>query len=602
VSLSSRIARRIYWALPRTAQLRLRASFGTALFARNTRGLSPDSEAAAWATANRRAVSIVIPSYNDLPFLTKCLASLERTLGDAEAEIIVVDDYAEQENARRLQQLEGGRVRVILRAERGGFAKAVNTGIAAAKHDVILLNSDTETLPGWFEAIQFAARGLDPRIGIVSPMLVYPDGLIQYGGTYHSRRSAPQWFAHRHVGRRASDPIARVPGYLRAACGACMYITREVVDAIGGFDEHYWLGFEDVDYSMRAWEAGFRSWYEPRGTVVHHESATRGYSQGPRELSSMRHFWARWAPLLLTRATAEPPRVTVLSTPASASAWADHLEALTVALVAEGISAEHRRLVGTGIDEALVAELAAEPRVVIAADSGAATTAWLAGERGGVPVRMLSGFDSDAPHGANGLARFAAGCQPEFDYIAPNRWTADRLAAETAWETRAVIAPAFVPLSALETGDRALVITVNAPSTLRVAVDAVADSAGATTRHIDVADPSFADLAEIARLRPRVVIELGAHPHALLPLALASTGGAFVGHRGDPTGHELMDGYNALLVDDADGAVRALTSLMEEDVRWRELAANGIETAARLQRLGVERMRRALADITEAAF
>ena len=77
-----------------------------------------------------------------------------------------------------------------------------------------------------------------------------------------------------------------------------MYITRAALDAVGEFDERYAMAFEDVDYSLRAWQAGFEVAYAPTAQLVHLESATRGTEQGERELHSQRAFWSRWSTFL----------------------------------------------------------------------------------------------------------------------------------------------------------------------------------------------------------------------------------------------------------------------------------------------------------------
>lgn len=593
-AITSRVARVVYRSLPRGAQIAARSVLGGALFGRRMRGDRPE------AFTDRVPVSIVIPSYNDLPFLTKCLTSVERTLDGFEYEVLVVDDFCEPDNGARLRRVQGGRVRVVFREQRGGFAKAVNTGIHAAKWDVVLLNSDTVAQPGWLDALQRAAY-TNNKVGLVSPMLVYPDGLIQYGGTYHARRLAPQWYGHLYVGRAANDPLANQPWFIRSVSGACVYIRREVIDAIGGLDEEFWLGFEDVDYGVRAWRAGFRSWYEPSAKLVHHESASRGYSQGKRELGSMRYFWRRWAPMVLERGVTTIPAVSFLVSAASTPLWRDYIAQLAREIGDLGVQATIQDVAGA-IDEGVVAQWEHGTAIVVAADRGAVATAWLATQERGIPVYLLPGIDADSQDLVESERLAAtAGYRPEFDYVAPNRWSADRLAAHSAWETRAIVPPVLAPppLSA-ELGSG--IVTVGGSAPERAAVDAVAASRAATTIHLESRALTHVDLDAVASAR--VVVSFADYDHSLEPLALMSVGAAYLGVTNERIRYEVLDGYNALLFNRGDAArmAQSLEDALTDDIVYSELRANGHHSATLLHGTSAAHVHRVLADIAERAY
>lgn len=577
--------------MPSNVVDRLRGPLAHRLFQLNTRGLGVGSEVTRWAATNLRPVSIVIPSYNDIPLLTECLASIERTCTAFDYEVIVVDDYCQPENTERLRALEGGRVRVIFKETRQGFAVSVNVGMAAAAHDIVLLNSDIVAQAGWLEALQYAAYARDERIGLVSPKLVYPDGRIQYGGTYYARVLAPQWFGHFFVGSPATRPVANVPGYNRSISGACVYLRREAYEVLGGLDESYWLGFEDVDYGLQAWEKGIRCWYEPQSLLIHHESASRGYSQGKRELASMRHFWDRWRPLFLERTLPEPLRADFVISPESTSVWRRYIEQQAEALTAAGIPASVHVQDAPGKDEALVAELSGAS-LVVCGDWGAAETVWLATLHAGKPVYLLPTVESGLhPEDPALQARIVAGYRPEFDYIAANRWGADQLRAETAWEVRHRVVPALaVPqygeTEAVQAADEPVVVAVALGEQDRARIEAIVRGSGARLHHIPDADA--ADLPERVReLRPAAVIALEEFPNSLTPLALMGTGAAYIGTPNPRTSWEVLDGYNALLVDPgSDEAIaRALEDVLGDPEVRAELTRNGRRSAVRAAEL-----------------
>ena len=575
-SLPRRIAGRIYWSLPRSAQMRLRAALGPVLLRRR---LGAVTAAAPRRTADRRPVSIVIPSYDDVRYLVPLLRSIRETCDGWDYEVIVVDDHATDGARERLRPLASERVRLVMREERGGFAKAVNSGLAVAQHDVVLLNSDIVALPGWLDALQCAAYDVDPRIGMVSGMLIYPDGLVQYGGTYHTRSTYPQWFGHLWVGRPAHDPEANVPAYIRSISGACVYVRRETLDEIGGFDETYWLGFEDVDWGMRAWRAGWRCWYAPAAKLIHHESATRGYSQGRRELASMRYFWTRWRRGLLEPARQGERPVAIAISDAAPPLWRDWMASLVPELQRRGVDATLSTVPSGGVDEQYVASVVGAGAVPIAADPGAVASAWIAAEPSGAALQLLPG--GDLVIGAAETAVERAQWRPEFDYIAPSRMVGDRLTELASWRVLDVIPPALPPRPTATPASRRHAVVVVGP--IRPDVErALLDIVGADLVRIS-ADRIDADVLDaVATVQPRVVVCLLDFEHALAPIALSGLGGAFVGAPAHGAAHEVMDGYNALLVDPTrpDRVATAVRDLMEHDEVVDGIEANARRTAA----------------------
>ena len=105
---------------------------------------------------------------------------------------------------------------------------------------------------------------------------------------------APVWFDHRFRFKPASYGPANITVPVLAVTGACMYVKRAVLDAIGLLDERYPMAYEDVDWCLRAWAAGWRVLYFPPATLEHHESVTRGTEVGEREQASQTAFWERW--------------------------------------------------------------------------------------------------------------------------------------------------------------------------------------------------------------------------------------------------------------------------------------------------------------------
>jgi len=244
-----------------------------------------------------KVVSIVIPSYNDFDLLKICVESVHKTCAKDNYEIIIVDDYCQEENRVKLRTLADSKTRIIFREENGGFAVAVNTGLRAVpeKNDVVMLNSDIEAHPGWLKALQYGAYEFGNNVGIVGPKLLYPDGRIQSAGS-HRNTDQPEWFDHYYRFQDADYGPANVPQYCLAITGACQYIKREFIDAVGILDEGFAFAFEEVDLCLRGWEKDYKTLYFPASTLTHHEGVTRSKNKdiSSKEKASLVYFWQKW--------------------------------------------------------------------------------------------------------------------------------------------------------------------------------------------------------------------------------------------------------------------------------------------------------------------
>jgi GT2 family glycosyltransferase/glycosyltransferase involved in cell wall biosynthesis len=255
------------------------------------------SDILGWYEKQAKPVTVVIPSYNDLDVLVPCLNSIKKTTSPKLVQILVVDDYCQPEHRKKLEKLNDEQVRVIFRDKNGGFAKAVNTGFNEANksQDVVLLNSDIVAHENWLEGLQYGAYEFGTNVGIVGPKLLYPDGRIQSAGSYRNTE-APEWFDHYYRFQDSNYGPANVPHYCLGTTGAAMYIKREFMDYVGILDDKFQFAFEDMDWCLRGWEAGYRTLYFPSSTLTHLESATRSKNAeiSPKEKQSVKYFWEKW--------------------------------------------------------------------------------------------------------------------------------------------------------------------------------------------------------------------------------------------------------------------------------------------------------------------
>lgn len=235
-------------------------------------------------------VSVVIPNYNGKRFLAACLKAL---LSDApEAELLVVDNGS-ADGSRELVEREFPGVRLIALDQNYGFPRAVNEGIRAASRPyVILLNNDTEVLPGFTDALADAleadGRAFSAQAKLIS---LYDPERIDDAGNYYC---ALGWAFARGKDRTATR--YEEPGAVFAACAGAAAYRRELFEKIGSFDEAHFAYLEDIDVGWRARIAGYRNLYVPSAKVLHAGSGTSGsrYNEFKVSLSSRNNIYLIW--------------------------------------------------------------------------------------------------------------------------------------------------------------------------------------------------------------------------------------------------------------------------------------------------------------------
>jgi N-acetylglucosaminyl-diphospho-decaprenol L-rhamnosyltransferase len=216
-------------------------------------------------------VSVVVVTYNALPLLERSLASVEGY------ETIVVD-HGSTDGTVDLVRERFPAARVIEQANLG-FGAGMNRGMREAAGDYfLLLNADAWVLGDAVERIVAFAEE-HPEAAIVGPKLLNPDGTLQ-----RSVRGFPTvWrIATEYLFLRKIAPGSRLLNAFYGAGfdhesvreaefvgGACLLVRREAFEAIGGFDEDFFMMSEEVDWCFRFRQAGWKVLFYPGAEVVH---------------------------------------------------------------------------------------------------------------------------------------------------------------------------------------------------------------------------------------------------------------------------------------------------------------------------------------------
>ena len=225
-------------------------------------------------------VSVVIPSKDQADLLETCVRSLlERSAYEA-LEVVVVENNSElPETAARYAALEEeySQVKVVHWPGEFNFPGIVNFGVSQASGDMLLiLNNDTELIEpnSITEMVGLLQR---PEVGVVGAKLLFKDGLVQHAGIGVGMCGA---VVHVNQNRSVDDGgyqgRACLVGDFTAVTGACQMVRRSVFEEVGGYDERFAVGFNDVDFCMRLQEAGYLVAYTPYAQFYHYEFASRG--------------------------------------------------------------------------------------------------------------------------------------------------------------------------------------------------------------------------------------------------------------------------------------------------------------------------------------
>jgi GT2 family glycosyltransferase len=261
-------------------------------------------------------VTIVMLNRNGARYLSRVLPSLRDNTNYRSFELVVVDNGSSDESLALLRRDWEFPLRVIANEGNESFSHGCNQGIAWANGDyVLLLNNDVDPVtPGWLGHL---VTGLeeDSSRGAAGALLVYPerpgfvsrdpntgpDLTVQHRGIAFRwrRNAAPEatvpWAYNLGVGEdpTRSDLVAteEVP----AATAACLLIKTSLLQELGGFDEGFTYGMEDVDLCVRIRRSGHNIVLVGNAALFHHEFGTQSEGAAARKRANLRHG-TRWVP------------------------------------------------------------------------------------------------------------------------------------------------------------------------------------------------------------------------------------------------------------------------------------------------------------------
>lgn len=247
-------------------------------------------------------VAVVVLSWNGRDDTLECLRSLGELRWECLTAIVV--DNGSTDGTLEAVRTGFPHVRAIRSEENVGFAEGNNIGIRTALEAgadyVLILNNDTVVDPGIVEALVAEARRR-PDAGALCPLIRYadPPDRIWYAGARFDPRAVHNG-RHTGYGERDTGQYGTVREVGRAT-GAAMLVPREVIERTGCFDGRLFIQVEDVEWSLRMRDFGYRVLFVPEAVVFHRVAMTSGGERAPvtayYEMRNMLEVCARHAPL-----------------------------------------------------------------------------------------------------------------------------------------------------------------------------------------------------------------------------------------------------------------------------------------------------------------
>ena len=225
-------------------------------------------------------VSLVVPNMDHIQDLSKLLKSLEKSTY-SNYEVIIVENNSKNKETFEYYdsiQKEYSNVKVLVWKREFNYSAINNFGVKEAKGDyILLLNNDTEMIApdSISDMLGYCMR---PDVGIVGAKLLYPDGTIQHAGVIIGLGGIA---GHAFIGLDANQYGYMSRAYLSsdysAVTAACLMISKEIYNEVGGLCEQYAVAFNDVDFCMKVRSKGYLVVYDAFSQWYHYESKSRGY-------------------------------------------------------------------------------------------------------------------------------------------------------------------------------------------------------------------------------------------------------------------------------------------------------------------------------------
>lgn len=226
-------------------------------------------------------ISIIIPNRDSFELITRILDDLFHKTEYPDLEVLVIDNGSTDDRVLNLyaeQKSKHPGFTAYVRTEVFNFARSINRGLSKATGEhFLILNNDVEVIdPDWLKELVSCLSFTGT--GIVGAKLLYPNGKIQHAGVIAGfGGAAGHWYLNKPSDYGGPMNRLHLRNSMTCVTGAVMLVSGDCARQLGEWDEeNFAVAYNDVDYCLRAYKAGFRTIWTPFACLIHHESVSRG--------------------------------------------------------------------------------------------------------------------------------------------------------------------------------------------------------------------------------------------------------------------------------------------------------------------------------------
>lgn len=246
-------------------------------------------------------ITIIIPVFNNLAYTQQCIKSIYQYTDKKIFNLLLIDNNSTDGSTEYFQYLEKNEANFsFIRNEQNlGFAKANNQGVCCSESEkVLFLNNDTIVTKNWLNILDRELTE-NPGVKIAGSKLLYEDNTIQHAGIVFSGFKADNKNIIYHLYRFFPEehPAVNKKRLFQVLTGACLLMERDFFLKIGGFNENYKNGFEDLDLCLKAGQHDGKCLFCPESTVYHFEAKSKGRFDNTEQNTDL--FYSTWGEFIV---------------------------------------------------------------------------------------------------------------------------------------------------------------------------------------------------------------------------------------------------------------------------------------------------------------